>query len=76
MGESYLLIPFAAVVIGGTTFADGRGGYFGMMTGSVAVVLLDSVLTSLQVCPGLRKIFFGAIIVAMVLLFRRKRDLE
>jgi hypothetical protein len=25
---------------------------------------------------GLRKIFFGAIIVAMMLLLRRKRDLE
>jgi ribose transport system permease protein len=76
MGESYLLIPIAAVVIGGTTLAGGRGGYFGTMIGSVAVVLLDSVLTSLQVSPGLRKIFFGAIIVAMMLLFRRRRDLE
>jgi ribose transport system permease protein len=76
MGESYLLIPIAAVVIGGTTLAGGRGGYFGTVIGSVAVVLLDSVLTSLQVSPGLRKIFFGAIIVAMMLLFRRKRDLE
>jgi ribose transport system permease protein len=54
----------------------GRGGYFGTMIGSVAVVLLDSVLTSPQVSPGLRKIFFGTIIVAMMLLFRRKRDLE
>jgi ribose transport system permease protein len=76
MGESYLLIPIAAVVIGGTTLAGGHGGYFGTMIGSVAVVLLDSVLTSLQVSPGLRKIFFGAIIVAMMLLFRRKRDIE
>jgi ribose transport system permease protein len=76
MGDSYLLIPIAAVVIGGTTLAGGRGGYFGTMIGSVAVVLLDSVLTSLQVSPGLRKIFFGAIIVTMMLLFRRKRGLE
>jgi ribose transport system permease protein len=63
-------------VIGGTTLAGGRGGYFGTMIGSVAVVLLDSVLTSLQVSPGLRKILFGTIIVAMMLLFRRKRGLE
>jgi ribose transport system permease protein len=76
MGDSYLLIPIAAVVIGGTTLAGGRGGYFGTMIGAVTVVLLDSVLTSLQVSPGLRKIFFGAIIVAMMLLFRRKRGLE
>lgn len=76
MGDSYLLIPIAAVVIGGTTLAGGRGSYFGTLIGSVAVVLLDSVLTSLQVSPGLRKIFFGGIIVAMMLLFRRKRGLE
>jgi ribose transport system permease protein len=76
IGDSYLLIPIAAVVIGGTTLAGGRGGYFGTMIGSVAVVLLDSVLTSLQVSPGLRKIFFGTIILAMMLLFRRKRGLE
>jgi ribose transport system permease protein len=76
MGDSYLLIPIAAVVIGGTTLAGGRGGYFGTMIGAVAVVLLDSVLTSLQVSPGLRKILFGVIIVTMMLLFRRKRGLE
>ena len=76
MGDSYLLIPIAAVVIGGTTLAGGRGGYFGTIIGSVAVVWLDSVLTSLQVSPGLRKIFFGVIIVTMMLLFRRKRGLE
>jgi ribose/xylose/arabinose/galactoside ABC-type transport system permease subunit len=46
------------------------------MIGSIAVVLLDSVLTSLQVSPGLRKIFFGTIIVDMMLLFRCKRDFE
>jgi hypothetical protein len=76
MGDSYLLIPIATVVIGGTTLAGGRGSYFRTLVGSVAVVLLDSVLTSLQVSPGLRKIFFGGIIVAMMLLFRRKRGLE
>jgi ribose transport system permease protein len=73
MGDSYLLIPIAAVVIGGTSLAGGSGGYFGTLIGSIAVVQLDSLLTSLQVSPGLRKIFFGIIVLGMMLVFRRKR---
>jgi ribose transport system permease protein len=72
MGEAYLLIPIAAVVLGGTSLSGGTGGYLGTFIGSIIVVVLDAVLASIQVSQGLRQVFFGLIILAMMLLFRQR----
>jgi ribose transport system permease protein len=72
MGDAYLLIPIAAVVLGGTSLSGGTGGYLGTFVGSIIVVLLDSVLVSIQISQGLRQVFFGLIILAMMLLFRNR----
>jgi ribose transport system permease protein len=72
MGEAYLLIPIAAVVLGGTSLSGGSGGYLGTFIGSIIVVVLDAVLASIQVSQGLRQVFFGLIILAMMLLFGRR----
>jgi ribose transport system permease protein len=70
MGEPYLLIPIAAVVLGGTSLSGGTGGYFGSIVGSIIVVVLDALLVSVQVSQGLRQVLFGSIILMMMLLFR------
>jgi ribose transport system permease protein len=73
MGNAYLLIPIAAVVLGGTSLSGGVGGYLGTFVGSVTVVVLDSVLVSLQMSEGMRQVCFGLIILIMMLLFRTRR---
>jgi len=72
MGNAYLLIPIAAVVLGGTSLSGGVGGYLGTFVGSIIVVLLDSVLLSVQMSEGLRQVCFGLIILIMMLLFRNR----
>ncbi|MFK7603571.1 ABC transporter permease [Deinococcus sp. SM5_A1] len=70
MGNPYLLIPIAAVVLGGTSLSGGSGGYLGTVAGVLIMILLDSLLASLQIGQGLRSVIFGAIVIVMLLLFR------
>jgi ribose transport system permease protein len=72
MGDAYLLIPIAAVVLGGTSLSGGTGGYLGSLVGSIIVVILDALLVSIQVSQGLRQALFGLIILIMMLLFRNR----
>ena len=72
MGDAYLLIPIAAVVLGGTSLSGGTGGYLGSLVGSIIVVILDALLVSIQVSQGLRQVLFGLIILMMMLLFRNR----
>lgn len=73
MGNDYLLPPVAAVVIGGTRVSGGKGGYGGTIAGSLSVILLQAMLVSLNVAEGVRQIVFGAILLALVVLFARVR---
>jgi ribose/xylose/arabinose/galactoside ABC-type transport system permease subunit len=40
MGDAYLLIPIAAVVLGRASLSGGTGGYLGSPVGSIIVVIL------------------------------------
>ncbi|MGH6991092.1 MAG: ABC transporter permease subunit, partial [Stellaceae bacterium] len=73
MGNEYLLPPIAAVVIGGTRLAGGEGGYIGSIAGALTVILLEAVLITLDVSQGARNVVFGGILLALVLLFLRRR---
>lgn len=72
MGNGYLLVPIAAVVIGGTNVMGGSGGYIGSISGALIVVLLQSVLATVQIHQAGKDIVFGVIIVALVLLYGRE----
>ena len=74
MGNDYLLIPIAAVVIGGTNVMGGAGGYIGTIAGSLIVVLLQAVLGTVQIQQAGKNIIFGMIIIALVLLYGRQKD--
>ena len=43
-GETYPLDSIAAVIIGGTTFAGGKGGIGGSIVGAIIIVFLSSFL--------------------------------
>lgn len=74
MGNDYLLIPIAAVVIGGTNVMGGSGGYIGTVAGSLIVVLLQAVLGTIQIQQSGKDIVFGVIVIALVLLYGRTRE--
>jgi ribose transport system permease protein len=71
MGDPYLLPAIAAVVLGGTSILGGRGSYVGTVAGVVLVTLLQSILSVVQVPEAGRQVIYGAVIIAMLLLYGR-----
>lgn len=71
MGNSYLLPAIAAVVLGGTSILGGRGNYLGTVAGTILITLLQSILSVMQIPDAGRQIIYGAVIVAMLLLYGR-----
>jgi ribose transport system permease protein len=75
MGDPYLLPAIAAVVLGGTSILGGRGSYLGTVAGVVLVTLLQSMLSILQMPEAARQITYGAVIIAMLLVYGRGQKL-
>lgn len=76
VGESYLFMTLAAVVIGGTSLLGGYGGYGFTVIG----VLVLQVLTSFLVGIGLKfewqQFIFGLLILPMVALYARSAHIR
>jgi ribose transport system permease protein len=73
MGDPYLLPSIAAVVLGGTSILGGRGSYFGTIAGVILITLLQSILQVMQMQEWGRQVIYGAVIIAMLLLYGRER---
>jgi ribose transport system permease protein len=71
MGDPYLLPAIAAVVLGGTSILGGRGTYLGTVAGVILVTLLGSILSIVQIPEAGRQITYGAVILAMLLVYGR-----
>ncbi|MHA7773216.1 ABC transporter permease [Roseibium sp. M-1] len=73
MGNAFLLPAIAAVVLGGTHILGGRGRYLGTLVGVVLIVLLNSVLSIMQMPEAGRQIIYGAVIIGMLLVYGRNQ---
>jgi ribose transport system permease protein len=71
MGDAYLLPSIAAVVIGGTNILGGRGRYLGTLVGVVLIVLLNSVLSIMEMPEAGRQVIYGLVIILMLLVYGR-----
>jgi ribose transport system permease protein len=71
MGDPYLLPAIAAVVIGGTNILGGQGRYAGTVVGTILIVLLQSVLSVMQMPEAGRQIIYGLVIILMLVLYGR-----
>jgi len=71
MGDPYLLPAIAAVVLGGTSILGGRGTYLGTVAGVILITLLQSILSVIQIEEAFRQLIYGAVIIAMLLLYGR-----
>lgn len=73
MGDAYLLPAIAAVVIGGTQILGGRGRYLGTLVGVILIVLLNSVLSIMQMPEAGRQVIYGTVIILMLLVYGRNQ---
>jgi ribose transport system permease protein len=74
MGDPYLIPAIAAVVIGGTSISGGSGSYVGTIIGVIFITYLSSLLSVLQVPEAGRQIFFGVIIIVMMISYSRRKE--
>jgi len=74
-GQMYELDAIAAVVIGGTSLAGGRGGMLFTLIGVLIIGYIDQILSLNNVQYPQRLVTKGAIIVVAVLIQQRRRQL-
>ncbi len=68
----YDLMSIAAVVLGGTLLAGGKGNVLGTLAGVAIFAVLDNVMGVMQVNPFLRDVIRGVVIVAAVAVYARR----
>jgi len=66
IGNEYLLLSIAVVVIGGTSVAGGKANAAGVWGGALFLVLLQTMLNTYGVSAGVRLLLTGIIIVAVI----------
>ena len=68
----YDLMSIAAVVLGGTLLAGGKGNVVGTIAGVAIFACIDNVMGVMQVNPFLRDVVRGVVIVAAVAVYARR----
>ena len=76
IGDQYVLPSIIAVVIGGTSLAGGSGSYIGTAAGAIALTVLQSVLTTLEIDFWGRQVVFGAVLLLLMLMYGRQAQLR
>lgn len=72
----YDLESIAAVVLGGTALAGGRGGVAGTVAGVLVLAVLDNIFNQLEVDPFLKDVVRGIVIVAAVAVYAKRTKRE
>ena len=68
----YDLLSIAAVVLGGTLLAGGKGNVVGTLGGAAIFAVLDNVMGVMQVNPFLKDFIRGLVIVLAVAVYARR----
>jgi len=69
--DGYAYNSLIAVIIGGTTFAGGVGSYEGSIAGSLVMILLSNLLTTMQMSDPMRNLTQGIIMILLLMLYNR-----
>jgi ribose transport system permease protein len=64
----YTLLGMAALALGGTSLAGGRGGLLGALFGAFSIYLLQNVLAAFNVDPAYLQVVYGGMLVVAVVL--------
>lgn len=76
VGEAYMLPSIIAVVLGGTPLSGGKGGYTGTMAGAVLLIVLQSILTTINIDEAGRQVIFGLTLLVLMLFYGRARSMR
>ena len=76
LGEPFLFPSIAAVVVGGTVLAGGKGSYSGTMAGALVLQVIDSLLLALRVEEAYQLMILGAILLLLLTMYGRQRSVR
>lgn len=76
LGQPYLFPTIAAVVVGGTVLAGGKGSYWGTMAGALVLQVINSLLLALRVEESFQLMILGAILLVLLTLYGRQRSVR
>ncbi len=72
IGDPYLLLSIATVVVGGTSILGGHGGYAGTIAGSILLTTVTSIITVVDLSAGWRNIVMGVLVLGLLTLYSRE----
>jgi ribose transport system permease protein len=76
LGQPYLFPSIAAVVVGGTVLAGGKGSYWGTMAGALVLQVIDSLLLALNIEEAYQLMILGGILLVLLTLYGRQRSVR
>ena len=71
LGDPYLLLSLAAVVVGGANILGGRGLYIGVLGGAIILTTITTTLSGTSLPEAVKQIVYAAAIIAAVLSARQ-----
>jgi ribose/xylose/arabinose/galactoside ABC-type transport system permease subunit len=72
IGQGMELESITAVLMGGTTFAGGKGGLIGTVAGVLIISLINNILNLMNVQGFWQWIIKGVIVIVVVAFYREK----
>jgi ribose transport system permease protein len=73
MGVNYELDAIAAVIIGGTSMAGGRGTIWGTIVGAITLGVINNMLNMVGISPYLQGTVKGLVIIGAVFIQRQRQ---
>jgi ribose transport system permease protein len=67
-GNTFLILTYAAIAVGGTSFNGGHGGVYGSMIGAATLTLLQKVLFAVGILSFYAGIMQGLVMILAVLI--------
>jgi ribose transport system permease protein len=74
LGAPFLFPSIAAVAVGGTLLSGGKGSYFGTMAGALVLILISSLLTTMQMKDAVRQMVLGGTLLVLISIYGRQRS--
>lgn len=70
----YMISSIIAVLIGGIEFNGGQGKYLGAVAGSIFLVTLTSILRTMQMDDGFRRIITAVVLLVLLIVYTRRSE--
>jgi ribose transport system permease protein len=74
LGDPYLLLSLAAVVVGGASILGGRGLYIGVVGGAIILTTISTTLSGTSLPEAVKQIVYAVAIIAAVLVARQQQQ--